>query len=245
MVKADESKPEFEPIDPNTRKAKLLGLIFDENPIVKWTQSKNYEHQGKREPYVKRKGYSYLGPLSFIFGEHGGNQFWRGHNPYMEGMDEWKPNANSEVGWGQPMMADHGIWKMGLLYQFSRHGTTANVPDLFGINDMMILPMSTAHSCQDLEVSAWECMEYYGEKRGAVICRDYYDDFIECTHQNIQRLRALAVRAKRRERWLEYMSGKRDYSTVFQPIEDMPTGVYMDPCPNPRDAFMRDANSGY
>ena len=51
---------------------------------------------------------------------------------------------------------------------------------------MMIVSMSTAHSCQDLEVSAWECMEYYGEKRGAVICRDYYDDFIECTHQNIQ-----------------------------------------------------------
>ena len=65
------------------------------------------------------------------------------------------------------------------------------------------------------------------------------------TSLQFQRLRALAMRAKRRERWLEYMSGKRDYSTVFQPIEDMPTGVYMDPCPNPRDAFMRDANSGY
>ena len=53
------------------------------------------------------------------------------------------------------------------------------------------------------------------------------------------------MRAKRRERWLEYMSGKRDYSTVFQPIQDMPTGVYMDPCPNPRDSNMRDMNSGY
>ena len=71
-------------------------------------------------------------------------------------------------------------------YNFSRHGTTANIPDIFGINDMMIMSLSTMHSCQDLEINAWECMEYYGEKRGAVICRDHYDDFVECTHQNIQ-----------------------------------------------------------
>ena len=25
-----------------------------------------------------------------------------------------------------------------------------------------------------------ECMEYYGSRRGQEICKDYYDDFMEC-----------------------------------------------------------------
>ena len=41
-------------------------------------------------------------------------------------------------------------------------------------------------SCSKIEESALGCIEYYGYKRGKVICRDYYDDFYECTHKHKQ-----------------------------------------------------------
>jgi hypothetical protein len=31
-----------------------------------------------------------------------------------------------------------------------------------------------------------ECIEYYGARRGQEICKDYYDDFIECSSGNKQ-----------------------------------------------------------
>jgi len=43
------------------------------------------------------------------------------------------------------------------------------------------------------------------------------------------------MRAKRNERWFEYMAGKRDYSTVYLDRSKLPPGVYLDPCPSSRD----------
>ena len=40
--------------------------------------------------------------------------------------------------------------------------------------------------CGPLETKALECIEYYGKQRGYVICKDYYDDFIECNYQDLQ-----------------------------------------------------------
>ena len=34
--------------------------------------------------------------------------------------------------------------------------------------------------CEKFELSAMECMEYYGVKQGLTACRDYYDDMMEC-----------------------------------------------------------------
>ena len=47
-------------------------------------------------------------------------------------------------------------------------------PDPLGHFEMIQNP------CVELEVNAMECVEYYGIKRGSVICKDYYDDFLEC-----------------------------------------------------------------
>lgn len=52
------------------------------------------------------------------------------------------------------------------------------------LNDHLLQFHDMATSgCWDVEKNALECLEYYGGKRGAVICRDYYDDYMECTRQ--------------------------------------------------------------
>ena len=35
--------------------------------------------------------------------------------------------------------------------------------------------------CGDFEMKALECIEYYGAKQGITACKDWYDDFIECS----------------------------------------------------------------
>ena len=39
--------------------------------------------------------------------------------------------------------------------------------------------------CADFELKALECVEYYGAKQGITACKDWYDDYIECTTGNI------------------------------------------------------------
>ena len=36
--------------------------------------------------------------------------------------------------------------------------------------------------CGRFELACMECMEYYGFKNGKVICKDYYEDFVECKY---------------------------------------------------------------
>ena len=40
--------------------------------------------------------------------------------------------------------------------------------------------------CGKFELASMECMEYYGFKRGKVICKDYYEDFIECRYRRLE-----------------------------------------------------------
>jgi hypothetical protein len=40
--------------------------------------------------------------------------------------------------------------------------------------------------CDKIELKALECVEYYGVSRGLKICRDHYDDYLECTLKDKQ-----------------------------------------------------------
>ena len=54
----------------------------------------------------------------------------------------------------------------------------------------------------------------------------------------LQFARNLMMKSKRNQRWLEYLAGKREWNTVY--LANGPPGVYLDPCPNPRDKIMFD-----
>jgi len=73
-------------------------------------------------------------------------------------------------------------------------------------------------TCADFELSALECIEYYGAKQGLVACKDWYDDYVECTHKSKQNLRLKAMYKKRHiDHHLEYLQGKRTYSETYEP----------------------------
>ena len=55
------------------------------------------------------------------------------------------------------------------------------------ITDMTSTMTSSVHSpCHKLELTALECIEYHGIRKGNSICSDHYDDFVECVYNNIQ-----------------------------------------------------------
>jgi len=62
--------------------------------------------------------------------------------------------------------------------------------------------------CAPLELQALECIEYYGKQRGLVICKDFYDDFIECRNENLQFLRWETIQAEYRKRWWREKRGQ-------------------------------------
>ena len=37
-----------------------------------------------------------------------------------------------------------------------------------------------------MELRALECIEYYGRQKGFVICKDLYEDFMECKYNSVQ-----------------------------------------------------------
>merc|ERR1712122_82911 len=62
-----------------------------------------------------------------------------------------------------------------------------------------------------------ECIEYYGAKQGLTACKDWYDDYIECTHKTKQNLRVKAMYKKRHvDNHLEYLQGKRTYAETYE-----------------------------
>jgi len=72
--------------------------------------------------------------------------------------------------------------------------------------------------CQDFELQAMECIEYYGAKQGLTACKDWYDDYIECMHGCKQRLRVQAMFKKRHiDNHLEYLQGKRTWAETYEP----------------------------
>ena len=40
--------------------------------------------------------------------------------------------------------------------------------------------------CGKLELTSMECMEYYGFKKGKIICKDHYEDFMECRFKRLE-----------------------------------------------------------
>jgi hypothetical protein len=89
--------------------------------------------------------------------------------------------------------------------------------------------------CQKLEIEAMECIEYYGAKRGLDICKDYYDDYMECTYRAKQQLREQAIVRVRNKRYNEYLLGKREWSTVYAPV---PTPhAFKDPSLTPHTSY--------
>ncbi len=40
--------------------------------------------------------------------------------------------------------------------------------------------------CAKMEITALECVEYYGLRQGKVVCDDYYNDFQECRWNNLR-----------------------------------------------------------
>jgi len=71
--------------------------------------------------------------------------------------------------------------------------------------------------CGDFELRAMECIEYYGAKQGLTACKDWYDDFIECTARSKQKLRVRAMFKKRHvDNHLEYLQGKRTWDETYE-----------------------------
>lgn len=194
--------------DEETIKQKILSTIFDQNPVLQSISSMYGNIPTKIRPFSENKWY----------------QFYRS----ME-LDTTIPEINDI----DPFHREDKQWKhIHLQYRSS-------FPDFLGVNDMtMAVSSTTTNGCTPLELNAFECLEYYGLKRGTVICRDYYDDWMECNHQHKQFARNLMMKSKRNQRWLEYLAGKREWNTVY--LANGPPGVYLDPCPNPRDKIMFD-----
>jgi len=71
--------------------------------------------------------------------------------------------------------------------------------------------------CQDFELRALECIEYYGAKQGMTACKDWYDDFIECQAGAKQKLRMRAMFKKRHfDNHMEYLQGKRTWDETYE-----------------------------
>merc|ERR1719229_1687711 len=80
------------------------------------------------------------------------------------------------------------------------------------MTDMFSSWFSNADSrCGRFELACMECMEYYGFKNGKVICKDYYEDFVECKYKQLEARRNHAMALKRKQRYFEAKAGKRDW----------------------------------
>lgn len=94
-------------------------------------------------------------------------------------------------------------------------------------------------TCMDFEMQAMECIEYYGAKQGLVACKDWYDDYIECTHNSKQQLRMKAMFKKRHiDNHLEYLQGKRTWAETYEPTPK--AFAFIEPWHNPKFAKMQE-----
>eukprot|EP00096_Caligus_rogercresseyi_P000858 TRINITY_DN1141_c0_g1_i1.p1 TRINITY_DN1141_c0_g1~~TRINITY_DN1141_c0_g1_i1.p1 ORF type:complete len:206 (-),score=41.91 TRINITY_DN1141_c0_g1_i1:138-704(-) len=83
--------------------------------------------------------------------------------------------------------------------------------------DISFIPNSIrSNKCTRFELSAVECYEYYGMRKGVDHCKDYFEDFLECSHNTKQMKRILAIRKQMNKRYLEYLAGKREYKDVYR-----------------------------
>jgi len=71
--------------------------------------------------------------------------------------------------------------------------------------------------CQNFELQAMECMEYYGVQQGITACKDQYDDLMECRLRTKSNLRVKHMYKKREfDNYLEYLQGKRTYEQTYE-----------------------------
>eukprot|EP00088_Acartia_fossae_P061987 TRINITY_DN7461_c0_g1_i1.p1 TRINITY_DN7461_c0_g1~~TRINITY_DN7461_c0_g1_i1.p1 ORF type:complete len:198 (+),score=57.48 TRINITY_DN7461_c0_g1_i1:36-629(+) len=74
-----------------------------------------------------------------------------------------------------------------------------------------MLMNSSGQECENFELQALECLEYYGAKQGLTACKDWYDDLMECRFKTKQMLRVKHMMDRRQfDCTLEYLQGKRD-----------------------------------
>ena len=50
----------------------------------------------------------------------------------------------------------------------------------------MVVAENQSRRCGGMELRALECIEYYGRQKGFVICKDLYEDFMECKFNSVQ-----------------------------------------------------------
>ena len=50
----------------------------------------------------------------------------------------------------------------------------------------MCVAENQSRRCGGMELRALECIEYYGRQKGFVICKDLYEDFMECKYNSVQ-----------------------------------------------------------
>ncbi|CAB4061254.1 unnamed protein product [Lepeophtheirus salmonis] len=85
------------------------------------------------------------------------------------------------------------------------------------ISDLSFLANSIRTSkCTKFELSAMECYEYYGMRKGLDLCKDYFEDYVECTQNTKQLKRISAIRKQMNKRYLEYLAGKREYKDLYR-----------------------------
>merc|ERR1719458_1820544 len=119
-----------------------------------------------------------------------------------------------EQGWSHPMWVNPPWLWLPFTDMFSSWFTNCN------------------NRCGKLELAAMECMEYYGFKNGKVICKDHYEDFMECRWKKLEHMRNYAMKTKHFQRYYEYKKGVRDFDSVFIPVPK--AFAYEEPAINPR-----------
>lgn len=68
--------------------------------------------------------------------------------------------------------------------------------------------------CAELEMNLMECLEAYGKERGTQKCKDYIQDFKECSNRELQTRRAMAMRYERQR---QYYTGERKEADRYAP----------------------------
>ena len=61
------------------------------------------------------------------------------------------------------------------------HVMSSQVQKIFSLISLYITFPWQGGICADFELKALECIEYYGAKQGITACKDWYDDYIECS----------------------------------------------------------------
>jgi len=72
----------------------------------------------------------------------------------------------------------------------------------------MCVAENQSRRCGGMELRALECIEYYGRQKGFVICKDLYEDFMECKYNSVQKARWMAMHREYRKRQWQNLRGQ-------------------------------------